>query len=142
MPDDTARAVDQDGWLRTGDIGELDPDGYLSITGRNKDMIIRGGENVYPREIEEYLLRMDGIQDVQIVAVPSAKYGEEVGALVKLKQCVDIAPEDVRDYCRGRISRYKIPKYVHFVSDYPMTASGKILKYELRETAARLWPEA
>ncbi len=142
MPDDTARAVDQDGWLRTGDIGELDPDGYLSITGRNKDMIIRGGENVYPREIEEYLLRMEGIQDVQIVAVPSAKYGEEVGAFVKLKQCVDIAPEDVRDYCRGRISRYKIPKYVHFVSDYPMTASGKILKYELRETAARLWPEA
>ncbi len=142
MPDATARAVDQAGWLRTGDIGELDPDGYLSITGRNKDMIIRGGENVYPREIEEYLLCMEGIQDVQIVAVPSAKYGEEIGAFVKLKQRVDIASEDVRDYCRGRISRYKIPKYVHFVSDYPMTASGKILKYELRETAARLWPEA
>jgi len=142
MPEATAAAVDADGWLRTGDIGELDRDGYLSITGRSKDMIIRGGENVYPREIEEFLLRMEGVQDVQVVGVPSRKYGEEVGAFIRLKPGSALAAEDVRDFCRGQVSRYKIPKYVHFVTDYPLTASGKIQKFKLRDDAGRMWPDA
>ena len=142
MPEATARAIDKDGWLRSGDLGEFDEDGYLSITGRSKDMIIRGGENVYPREIEEYLLRMDGVKDIQVVGVPSKKYGEEVGAFVQLKDGANLTPEDIRDYCRGMISRYKIPKYISFVDGYPMTASGKIQKYKLREESNKIWPEA
>ncbi|MDD4951431.1 MAG: AMP-binding protein [Desulfovibrionaceae bacterium] len=142
LPGSTARAVDPDGWLHTGDLGVLDQDGYLSITGRLKDMIIRGGENVYPREIEEYLYAMEGVSDVQVVGVPSRRYGEEVGAFVIPKAGADLEPEDVRDFCRGRISWHKIPRYVAFVDSYPMTASGKIQKYKLREQAARLFPEA
>ena len=141
-PEDTAAAIDTDGWLRSGDLGRFDEDGYLSITGRCKDMIIRGGENVYPREIEEFLLRMDGVLDVQVVGVPSRKYGEEIGAFIKRKESMNLAAEDVRDFCRGQISKYKVPRYVHFVDDYPMTASGKIQKYKLRDESAKLWPEA
>jgi fatty-acyl-CoA synthase len=141
MPEATAKAVDPGGWLHTGDLGVLDADGYLAITGRLKDMIIRGGENVYPREIEEYLFKLEGIADVQVVGVPSRKYGEEVGAFIKLKQGAAIQAEDVRDFCRGRISRYKIPKHVAFVDAYPMTASGKIQKYKLVERSKTLFPE-
>ncbi|MEM5787029.1 MAG: AMP-binding protein [Syntrophobacteraceae bacterium] len=140
MPEATAKAVDSDGWLRTGDLGVMDSDGYLTITGRHKDMIIRGGENIYPREVEEFLYRMEGIQDVQVVGVASAKYGEQVGAFVILKQGYSYAPEDIRDFCRGKISSYKIPKYVTFVDSYPLTASGKIQKFKLREEAAKLFP--
>ena len=120
----------------------MDEEGYVTVTGRLKDMIIRGGENVYPREIEEFLYRMDGILDVQVVGVPSRKFGEEVGAFIILKPDVSLEPEDVKDFCRRQIARYKIPKYIAFVEGYPMTASGKIQKFKLRELAARMFPEA
>jgi fatty-acyl-CoA synthase len=138
----TKSAIDKDGWLHSGDLGVMDEDGYLTITGRLKDMIIRGGENIYPREIEEFLYSMDGVLDVQVAGVPSKKFGEECGAFVIRKGDADIEAEDVIDYCRGKISRYKIPKYVTFVDAYPMTASGKIQKYKLRDMAAELWPDA
>lgn len=141
-PEATAKAVDADGWLHSGDLGVMDEDGYLAITGRLKDMIIRGGENVYPREIEEFLYNMPGVSDVQVAGVPSRKMGEEVGAFIKLKPGANLEPEDIQDYCRGKISRYKIPKYVTFVEEYPMTASGKIQKFKLREMAGQLFPEA
>jgi fatty-acyl-CoA synthase len=142
MPEATAKAVDSEGWLHTGDLGVLDADGYLSITGRHKDMIIRGGENIYPREIEEFLYHMEGIRDVQVVGIYSRKYGEEVAAFVIPKEGAILQPEDVRDYCRGRISRFKIPKYVALVDGYPMTASGKVQKFVLRENAAVYFPES
>ncbi|MBC17893.1 putative acyl-CoA synthetase YngI [Pseudodesulfovibrio profundus] len=141
-PKATEETIDKDGWLHSGDLGVLDEDGYLSITGRLKDMIIRGGENIYPREIEEFLYTMDGVLDVQVAGVPSKRFGEEVGAFLILKEGVDLLPEDVTDYCRGKISKYKIPKYVTFMTEYPMTASGKIQKYKLRDHAAELWPNA
>lgn len=142
MPEATRQVLNEDGWLRSGDLGVVDQDGYLAITGRSKDMIIRGGENVYPREIEEFLLHMDGVRDVQVVGVPSKKYGEEIGAFVQLKEDADLTPEDVRDYCRGQIARYKVPKYITFTDAYPLTASGKVQKFKLREQAATLWPDA
>jgi len=135
----TRETVDQDGWLHSGDIGVMDDDGYLSITGRLKDMIIRGGENIYPREIEEFLYSMEGIYDVQVVGVPSEKYGEEVGAFIILKDGYDLSPEDVQDFCRGRIARYKIPKHIAFVGEYDMTASGKVQKFKLREKATGIF---
>ncbi|MDL2328137.1 AMP-binding protein [Desulfosarcina sp. OttesenSCG-928-A07] len=141
MPEATEKAIDADGWLHTGDLGVMDEDGYLSITGRQKDMIIRGGENIYPREIEEFLYRMEGISDVQVVGVPSQKYGEEVGAFVILKEGSDLQPEDIRDFCRGQIARYKIPKYVAFVDSFPLTASGKVQKYKLQEQSLALFPD-
>jgi fatty-acyl-CoA synthase len=140
-PEATKKAIDADGWLHTGDLGVLDDKGNLSITGRHKDMIIRGGENIYPREIEEFLIRMDGIRDVQVAAVSSEKYGEEVGAFIIPRDGADLQPSDITDFCRGKISRYKIPRYVHFVTGYPMTASGKIQKYKLTEMAEKIWPE-
>ncbi len=142
MPEDTARAISPDGWLHSGDLGVMDEHGYLRVTGRIKDMIIRGGENIYPREVEEFLLQMDGVLDVQVVAVPSRKYGEEVGAFVIPRPCADLLPEDVRDHCRGKIAWFKIPRYVAVVESFPLTASGKIQKYKLREMAAERWPEA
>jgi len=142
MPEATANAVDTEGWLHSGDLGVMDDEGYVSITGRLKDMIIRGGENIYPREIEEFLYTMEGVKDVQVAGVPSVKYGEELGAFVIVHKGADLTPEDVQDYCRGKIAWHKIPKYVAFVEEYPLTASGKIQKYKLREEASRLWPNA
>ncbi|MBZ2170522.1 AMP-binding protein [Nitratidesulfovibrio sp. SRB-5] len=142
MPEATTAAIDADGWLHSGDLGVMDEEGYVVITGRIKDMIIRGGENIYPREIEEFLYGMDGVQDVQVVGVNSRKYGEEVGAFIIPKPGVEMAPEDVRDYCRGRIAWHKVPRYISFIDAYPMTASGKIQKFKLREMAADLFPEA
>ena len=142
MPEATAEAIDEQGWLHSGDLGIMDESGYLAITGRHKDMIIRGGENIYPKEIEEFLYGLEGVLDVQVVGVPSVKYGEEVCALIILHEGFDYTPQDVIDFCRGKISRYKIPKYVAFVDEYNLTASGKIQKYKLRETAAKLFPNA
>ena len=141
MPEATTEAIDADGWLHSGDLGVMDEDGYLAITGRHKDMIIRGGENIYPREIEEYLYGLEGLSDVQVVGVPSTRYGEEVGAFVITKPGADLSAADVRDFCRGRISRYKIPKHVAFVDAYPMTASGKVQKYKLVDLSRTLFPD-
>lgn len=142
MPEETAKAIDKDGWLHSGDIGMVDEDGYYIITGRLKDMIIRGGENIYPKEVEDFIHHMDGISDAQVVGVPSEKYGEQPGVFIILKKGVTMTAEDVQDYCRGKIAWYKIPKYVAFVDEYPLTASGKIMKYKLRDMAAKLWPDA
>jgi fatty-acyl-CoA synthase len=142
MPEATAEAIDKNGWLHSGDLGSMDEAGYVRVTGRIKDMIIRGGENVYPREVEEYLLRLDGVADVQVVAVPSRIYGEEVGAFIIPRSGADLTPEDVRDFCRGKIAHHKIPRYVMFLDAFPMTASGKIQKFRLREMAAGAFPEA
>lgn len=142
MPEETAKAIDRNGYLHSGDLGTMDKEGFVVVTGRIKDMIIRGGENVYPREIEEFLSSMEGVMDVQVVGVPSRKYGEEVGAFIIPKPGFDIRPEDVRDHCRGRIAWHKVPRYINFIDSYPLTASGKIMKYKLREMAAELFPEA
>ncbi|WP_209124341.1 AMP-binding protein [Alkalihalobacillus sp. BA299] len=134
-PEATAAAITEDGWLHTGDLAVMDDDGYCSITGRLKDMIIRGGENIYPREIEEFLYQHPKVLDVQVVGVPDPKYGEEVSAWIVLKEGETATPDEIRNYCEGKISRYKIPRYIEFVSEYPMTASGKIQKFKLREMA-------
>jgi fatty-acyl-CoA synthase len=133
MPEATAQCIDEKGWLHSGDLGVRDNDGYFKVTGRIKDMIIRGGENVYPKEIEDFLYTMPGIKDVQVVGIASKKYGEEVGAFIILHPDVSMNEEDIRDFCRGKISRFKIPKYVFFVNSFPLTASGKIQKYLLRD---------
>ncbi|MCG8473100.1 MAG: AMP-binding protein [Desulfobacterales bacterium] len=140
MPEATAKSIDKEGWLHSGDLAVMDEAGYVSITGRHKDMIIRGGENIYPREIEEFLYTMDEIQDVQVAGIPSRKYGEEVGAFVIGKEGTDLLPEDVRDFCRGKISRFKIPKHVAVVDAFPMTASGKVQKFKLREDYQTYFP--
>ena len=137
----TEEIIDANGFLHSGDLGVKDEDGYYRITGRIKDMIIRGGENIYPREIEEFLYHLEGVSDVQVAAVPSKKYGEEVGAFIILKEGVQLAPEDVRDFCKGKIARYKIPKYVFFVDSFPLTGSGKIQKYKLKELSLQLCAE-
>jgi len=142
MPEATMQAIDKDGWLHTGDLGTMDAQGYFKITGRIKDTIIRGGENISPREIEEYLLRMEGIRDIQVAGIASPKFGEEVGAFVIRKDGAAITEEDVRDFCRGTIANFKVPKYVFFVNSYPMTASGKIQKYKLREMGLALLKES
>ena len=134
----TQECIDKDGYLHSGDLGIRDANGNYRITGRIKDMIIRGGENIYPREIEEFLYHLEGVKDVQVVAVPSEKYGEEVGAFIILKENANLLPEDVRDFCKGKIARYKIPKYVFFVDSYPMTGSGKIQKFKLKDMSLEL----
>ena len=140
-PEATAEVIDKDGWLHSGDLGVKNEHGYYRITGRIKDMIIRGGENIYPREIEEFLYHLEGLKDVQVVAVPSPKYGEEVAAFIIPKEGATITEEIVNDFCRGQIARHKIPKYIFFVSDFPMTGSGKIQKFKLRELSLKLLTE-
>jgi fatty-acyl-CoA synthase len=135
MEEKTSEVIDDEGWLHTGDLAVMDEDGYVRITGRAKDMIIRGGENVYPREIEEFLYTHPEVSDVQVYGVPDEKYGEKVAAAVKLREGSELASDDVQSYCRENIAYYKVPEYVDFVEEYPMTASGKIQKYKLRETA-------
>lgn len=134
----TDEVIDKDGWLHSGDLGVKDENGNYRITGRIKDMIIRGGENIYPRELEEFLYHMPGIKDVQIAAVPSKKYGEEVGAFIVLHEGVSMDPQDVKEFCKGNISRHKIPKYIFFLDQFPMTGSGKIQKYKLKELSLEL----
>ncbi|MDR3129283.1 MAG: AMP-binding protein [Tannerellaceae bacterium] len=137
-PEATAEVIDVNGWLHSGDLGVKDEQGNYRITGRIKDMIIRGGENIYPREIEEFLYHMEAIKDVQVAAVPSEKYGEEVGAFIILKEGLHLTPEDVQDFCRGKIARHKIPSYVFFVDSFPLTGSGKIQKFKLKDIALQL----
>ncbi|MFC3886066.1 AMP-binding protein [Bacillus songklensis] len=137
-PEATKDAIDQDGWLHTGDLAVMDENGYCKITGRLKDMIIRGGENIYPREIEEFLYTHPKVLDVQIIGVPDEKYGEEVMAWIRLKEGATATAEEIREYCEGKISRFKIPRYIEFCSEFPMTASGKIQKFRLREDANRI----
>lgn len=141
MPEETARTISPDGWLHSGDLGIMDEAGYVRVTGRIKDMIIRGGENVYPREVEEFLMGMPAVMDVQVVGVPSRKYGEEVAAFIIPRKGASVAPEDVRAFCRGQIAWYKIPRHIAVVESFPLTASGKIQKFRLREMAAERWPE-
>jgi fatty-acyl-CoA synthase len=134
----TKDAIDREGWLHTGDLAIMDDNGYCRITGRLKDMIIRGGENIYPREIEEFLYAHPKILDVQVVGIPDEIYGEEVMAWIILKEGVTATSEEMREYCNGKISKHKIPKYIEFIDAYPMTASGKIQKYLLREKAKKV----
>jgi len=138
LPEATTAAIDQEGWLHSGDLGEVDEHGYFRVTGRIKDLIIRGGENIYPRELEEFLYTMPGVQDVQVVGVPDAKYGEVVGAFIRCQPGAVLTEGDVREFASTRIARYKCPKHVFFVDSYPTTASGKIQKYKLRELAVDL----
>ena len=135
MPGKTQEVIDEDGWLHSGDLATLDEEGYYSIVGRIKDMIIRGGENIYPREIEEFLYTMPGVLDVQVVGIPDEKYGEIVGAFIILEEGAELTEEDVRDYAVTKIARFKVPKHVFFVDEFPLTASGKIQKFILREQA-------
>ncbi len=137
MPEETARAIDSDAWLHTGDLAIMDENGYCKITGRIKQMIIRGGENIYPREIEEFLYTHPKISDIQVYGVPDRKYGEQVMAAIILKKGMEMTEDEVRGYCQDKIASYKIPKYVKFVDGYPMTASGKIQKFKLREMAIK-----
>ncbi len=132
---DPPRSSTRTGWLHTGDLAVMDEDGYVKITGRAKDMIIRGGENVYPREIEEFLYTHPDVSDVQVYGVPDEKYGEQIAAAVQKRPDSNLTEEDVKEFCRENIARFKVPEYVDFVEDYPMTASGKIQKYKLRESA-------
>jgi fatty-acyl-CoA synthase len=132
----TAETVDADGWLHSGDLGEMDAHGYLKITGRIKDMIIRGGENIYPREIEEFLYTHPDIQEVQVFGIPDEKYGEQVAAWVQLRAGSTATPEDIRRYCEGQITHFKIPKHIKIVDEFPMTVTGKMQKFHMREAYA------
>jgi fatty-acyl-CoA synthase len=132
-PEATAEAIDAARYMHTGDVATMDEDGYVNIIGRIKDMVIRGGENVYPREVEEFLYSHPAIKDVQVIGVPDERYGEELCAWVMRRAGAEITEDDVRAYCRGQIAGYKIPRYVLFVDDWPMTVSGKVMKYKMRE---------
>jgi len=140
-PEATAQVIDKDGWLHSGDLGVKDERGFYRITGRIKDMIIRGGENIYPREIEEFLYHLEGVKDIQVAAVPSEKYGEEVGAFIIQKDGANLTEDVIKDFCRGKIARHKIPKYIFFVNEFPMTGSGKIQKYKLTKLSVELCKE-
>jgi fatty-acyl-CoA synthase len=131
----TALAIDEDGWMHTGDLSTMDEDGYVNIVGRIKDMVIRGGENIYPREIEEFLLTVEGVSDAYVIGVPSERYGEEVMAWVKLRDGVSRTDDELREACKGRIATYKIPRYWKFVDSFPMTVTGKVQKFRMREAA-------
>ena len=135
MPEATDSAIDEEGWLHTGDLATVDADGYFKITGRLKDMIIRGGENVYPREIEEFLYTHPKVSDVQVIGVPDERFVEEVMAWVMLKPGESAEPEEIREFCRGKIAHYKIPRYVKIATEFPMTVTGKIQKFRMREMA-------
>ena len=140
-PEATAAIIDENGFLHSGDLGVMDENGYFRITGRIKEMIIRGGENIYPREIENFLYKMPQIEAIEVAGIPSPKYGEQVGAFIKIKEGCTLTEEEVKLYCRGQIARYKIPKYIFFVEGYPMTASGKIQKYRLKDIGLDLLKE-
>jgi fatty-acyl-CoA synthase len=131
--DRTAEAIDKEGWMHTGDLGAIDEEGYCNIVGRSKDMIIRGGENVYPREIEEFLFRHPKIEEVAVVGIPDDKYGEVVCAWIRIRRGETATEEDILAYCRGQIAHYKIPAHISFVDAFPMTVTGKVQKYLIRQ---------
>jgi fatty-acyl-CoA synthase len=137
MPEKTAGAIDSEGWLHTGDLATMDAHGYVNIVGRLKEMVIRAGENIFPREIEEFLIRHPKIADVQVLGVPDTFFGEELLAVVIPRAGVQLTEEELREYCEGQISHQKIPRYFQFVESYPMTASGKVQKFVLRQQAIR-----
>lgn len=138
MPEATAQAIDKDGWLHTGDLCTVDEDGYYKVVGRIKDMIIRGGENIYPKEIEECLYTCDKVSDVQVIGVPSEAYGEEVMACVILKEGEEMTEEEVKEFVGARMAKHKVPRYVRFVDSFPTNAAGKIQKYKMREEAIEI----
>ena len=135
QPEFTAAAIDKDGWLRTGDMALRQADGCFRITGRLKDTIIRGGENISPREIEELLYQHPAVEDVQVVGVPDDKFGEEILACVRARPNVAITEDDLREFCRSKLARFKVPRYVWFVDSFPTTVTGKVQKFKLREQA-------
>jgi fatty-acyl-CoA synthase len=132
----TAETIDAEGWLHSGDLGEMDENGYIKITGRIKDMIIRGGENIYPREIEEFLYTHPDIQEVQVFGVPDTKYGEQVAAWVQVREGAVLSDQEIREYCSGQIAHFKVPKYVKLVDEFPMTVTGKMQKFVMRDQFA------
>jgi fatty-acyl-CoA synthase len=133
----TRGAIDGAGWMHTGDLATMDDEQYVNIVGRIKDMIIRGGENVYPREIEEFLYSHPKVQDVQVIGVPDLKFGEEIMVWVLLREGQTATAEEIREYCRGKIAHYKIPRYVKFVESFPMTVTGKVQKFAMRESSVK-----
>jgi fatty-acyl-CoA synthase len=138
-PDKTAEVVDAARWMHTGDLAVMDDDGYLSITGRIKDMVIRGGENIYPREVEEFLYTHPDILDAQVIGVPDAMYGEELMAWIRMRPgAAPLTAEALREFCQGKLAHYKIPRYVHVTDEFPMTVTGKIRKVEMRERAIEI----
>ncbi len=138
-PDKTAEAIDAARWMHTGDLATMDEGGYLSIVGRIKDMVIRGGENVYPREVEEFLYSHPDIVDVQVIGVPDVKYGEELMAWIVMRPGAEpLTAEGVRAFCHGKLAHYKVPRYVHVVDGFPMTVTGKIRKVEMRAEALEI----
>ena len=137
MPKATAAAIDKDGWLHTGDLACRTPEGNYRITGRLKDMIIRGGENIYPKEIEEFIYTHTSVRDVQVIGVPDKKYGEEAMACIILKEGESMTVEEMHTYIADHMARHKVPKYIEFVDSFPMNAAGKVLKYKMREDAAQ-----
>ncbi len=135
MPEATAAAIDADGWLHTGDLARRTPDGNYKITGRIKDMIIRGGENIYPKEIEDFIYTHPKVKDVQVIGVPDEQYGEEIMAVVILREGETLTEDELKDYIRSHMAKHKTPRYISFVDAFPMNAAGKILKYKMRENA-------
>ncbi len=133
-PEKTREAIDTDGWMHTGDLATMDDEGYVNIVGRIKDLVIRGGENIYPREIEEFLYRHPKVQDVQVVGLPDKKYGEELCAWIIVRPGQSATADEIRDFCKGQIAHYKVPRYIEFVTEFPMTVTGKIQKFRIRET--------
>ena len=136
MPMATKETIDEDGWLHSGDLASYDEQGNFRITGRLKDMIIRGGENIYPKEIEEFIYTHPAVKDVQVIGVPDEKYGEEIMACIILKDKGSLTVKEMSDYIKASMARHKVPKYIEFVEAFPMNAAGKILKYKMREEAA------
>jgi fatty-acyl-CoA synthase len=137
-PQKTADAIDGDGWMHSGDLAVMDDDQYVSIVGRIKDMVIRGGENIYPREVEEFLYSHPDILDVQVIGIPDEKYGEELVAWVRLRGGASLTRDELAAYCRGRIAHYKIPRYLHITDEFPMTVTGKVQKYRMRDVSIGL----
>jgi fatty-acyl-CoA synthase len=134
-PERTSEAIDSARWMHTGDLATMDDDGYVNIVGRSKEMVIRGGENIYPREIEEFLLGHSDVEDVAVFGVPDGRYGEELMACVRLAGGAAAGEDELREFCRGRIAHFKVPRYIRIVDEFPMTVTGKVQKFKMREAS-------